>query len=128
MKRYTEEPNTAGKYYENKPEQYRGQESAKEEESLTGYFLHWLAFLIAMGVNIGIWAIDYNAVGRQASTYYYNTYYVSPYVDGVTTSSTSFFTPSDPHDTLGIAIALIYGWVLWKGPLLVFTLHLTDQQ
>lgn len=75
-----------------------------------------------------MWAINYYAVGRQNSTYYKNSYTVSPYIDTVSyASSTSMFT-SDPTDTLGTAMGLLYGWVLWKAPLVIWVLHLTHNQ
>ncbi len=114
------------KYYESKPEENNQLEPAKDNEpSWAGYILHWVAFLVAVGINIGIWAIDYNAVNRQASIYYYNTFTVSSYVDTVTyANSVSMFPTSNPFDTLGTAMALVYSWVLWKGPILIYVLHL----
>lgn len=84
---------------------------------------------MAVGINIGIWAIDYNAVSRQASIYYYNTFTVSSYVDTTTyANSNSMFPTSNPFDTLGTAMSLVYSWVLWKGPILIYVLHLIEHQ
>lgn len=75
------------------------------------------------------WAIDYYAVGRQATTYYYNNYAVCPYMDTTTyTDSTTIYTSIYYRDTAGVVMAILYGWVLWKGPLLAYTLHLTAHQ
>ena len=38
------------------------------------------------------------------------------------------FGSLDPEDTLGTAMALVYSWVLWKGSLMIYALHLTAQQ
>lgn len=34
----------------------------------------------------------------------------------------------DPHDAKGRAMALVYAWILWKGPLVTYVLHLTAKQ
>ncbi len=104
--------------------------SAKEEESTWGgYILHWVAFIVAAGIYIGVWAIDYFAVKRQASYFYKNPTTFSPAIDSTThLSLTSLFGGVDPFDTLGVAISLVYSWVLWKGPLLVYCFHLIELQ
>ena len=103
-------------------------ESAKEEESsMGGYVLHWVAFLIAMGLNLGIWALDTYVIKRQYSYYYYNSMTFSESIDTTSyTSGTQMFSPDDPNDTLGVTMGLIYGWVLWKLPLVVYLFHLTS--
>ena len=101
----------------------------QEEQSIKGYLLHWVAFIIAIGINVGIWAVDYYSVKRQYSYYYYNNTTVSAYIDSTTyIDSTQMFTNSDPNDTVGVVVALVYGWVLWKGPLSVYALHLSREQ
>ena len=91
-----------------------------------GYLLHWLAFAIALGINIGIWAIDTYAIKRQYSYYYYNTITFAATIDNALYASASaMFSPDDPNDTLGVVMGIIYGWVLWKAPLAIYMLHLT---
>lgn len=98
----------------------------EEQPSWTGYILHWVAFIIALAIYIGVWAIDYFAIQRQASYYYKNSIYVSDNTDNTgIIDSTLLFTTSDPFDTLGVVMALVYSWVLWKGPLVVYALHLS---
>ena len=90
-----------------------------------GYILHWVAFIVATAIYIGVWAIDYFAIQRQASYYYKNPSYVSGNTDNTgIINSTLLFTTRDPFDTLGIAMALVYSWVLWKLPLVVYAFHL----
>lgn len=100
--------------------------SAKDEEpNWGGYILHWVAFIVAAGIYIGVWAVDYFAIQRQASYYYKSAKTVSSATDGTPYGdSTLMFTTSDPFDTLGIAVSLIYSWVLWKLPLVVYCYHL----
>jgi len=96
---------------------------------MKGYLLHWAFFIIALAIFIAVWAIDYFAVGRQYSYYYYNLTTVSSYVDTTTYSdSRTIFGTADPTDTLAIAMSLIYSWLLWKGPLCIYILHLTAEQ
>ena len=38
------------------------------------------------------------------------------------------FPTSNPFDTLGTAMSLVYSWVLWKGPILIYVLHLIEHQ
>jgi len=38
------------------------------------------------------------------------------------------FGSTNPADTLGIAMSLIYSWVLWKGPLIVYAYNLIENQ
>ena len=78
---------------------------------------------------IGVWAVDYFAVGRQYSYYYYNSVIVSSAVDTAAhASSQTMFGTADFTDTLSIAMGLLYSWLLWKGPLCGFVLHLTAEQ
>lgn len=87
--------------------------------------LHWVAFAIAMVINIGIWAIDTYAIKRQYSYYYYNSMTFAASIDTTAyTSGAAMFSPDDPTDTLSIAMGIIYGWVLWKASLLIYVLHL----
>jgi hypothetical protein len=105
--------------------------SSETEEQPTwgGYILHWVAFIVATVIYIGIWAIDYIVFQRQASYYYKSSTYVSPNVDSIiVTDSTLLFTTSSPFDTAGVAMSLVYSWLLWKGPLVVYTFHLIEKQ
>jgi hypothetical protein len=76
-----------------------------------------------MGINIGVWAIDALAVGTQASYYYYNVFRISGYTDTVAyTDSTQMFSnfANGPNSPVGVAMSLIYSWVLWKFSLMAF--------
>ena len=96
---------------------------------MKGYLLHWALYLLALGVFVGVWAIDYFAVGRQYSYYYSNSTTMSAAIDSSTyTDSTVIFSPNDPTDTLSVAMGLLYSWLLWKGPLCVYVLQLTSNQ
>lgn len=131
MRNYNQEPNSIGRYYENKQLSDRHREPYKEEEeqSWGNYCLHLVIFMIGMGLYVGAWAIDYYEVGKQASTYYHNSYSVSPYINITPySSSTDIFTTTQHNDAVGIVMALVYGWFLWKGPLMVFSLHLIQHQ
>ena len=109
------------------PQQPPSLEPAKEEEpSMAGYFLHWLALALAVGINIGAWAVDYYAVKRQYSYYYYNPMTFATTIDATQyTNAATMFSPDDPTDTISIVMALAYSWILWKVPLVVYALHLT---
>jgi hypothetical protein len=39
--------------------------------------LHWVVFFIGVAINFGAWAVDFYAIGRQASNYYKATYYAA---------------------------------------------------
>ena len=94
-----------------------------------GYLLHWVAFAIAMGINIGIWAIDTYATKRQYSYYYYNSMTFAASIDTTQYSSGSgMFSPDDYSDALGVAMGILFGWILWKASLLFYVLHLTAEQ
>ena len=83
-----------------------------------------------MGINIAMWAIDYYAVGTQASYYYSNAVRVSSFTDAVAyVDSTSMFTnfSNGPNSAAGVAMSLIYSWVLWKSALIVFTYHIVSR-
>jgi hypothetical protein len=130
MRSYNQ-PESSTPAQENKPEETsRFKELVKDEEpSMKGYLLHWVAFLIVLGVYIGVWAVDYFAIKRQYSYYYSNFVTVSTYVDAVLYSdSRAMFGTNDPTDTLAIAMSLIYSWALWKLPLCLYALHLTAEQ
>jgi len=130
MQRYTQptEPNhpayTPAKYQE---------EHAKENDpddapSKSNYFVQLCVFILAMGINIGMWAIDYYSVGTQASYYYSNSFKVSSYTDATAiayTDSTTMFNnfSNGPNSAVGVAMSLIYSWVLWKFALIAFTYH-----
>ena len=93
---------------------------------MAGYLLHWLAFGLALGINIGAWAVDYYGVKRQYSYYYHNSMAYAASIDStVYTDSTTMFSPDDPKDTISIVMSLAYSWVLWKVPLVLYSLHLT---
>jgi hypothetical protein len=136
MRNYTEQRNqpeqqknyTEAKNYEQQP--VNSSESAKEEEpSIANYAMSWLVFIAALVVNIGMWAIDYFAVGVQASHYYTTAYSVSSAVDVSTySSSTAVFGSTNTNDVLPIAMSLIYSWVLWKFPLIVYSYHLIEKK
>ena len=131
MRNYNEPRNTETYHREEKQRSdlENAKEFSQEEQSMKGYLLHWVAFCIAIGVNIGVWAVDYYAVKRQYSYYYYNYTTFSPYIDTVVyANSNLMFTPEDPFDTVGVVVAIVYSWVLWKGPLAVFVLHLSSHQ
>ena len=73
--------------------------------------------------------LDYYAVEKQSSIYYYNNYTVLTAVDTTAyTDSTTMFGTEDPHDAKGKAMSLVYSWILWKLPLLVYVFHLTEHQ
>ena len=38
------------------------------------------------------------------------------------------FGTDDPTDTLAIAVSLIYSWVFWKAPVILYALHLSKRQ
>jgi hypothetical protein len=103
----------------------------EEQQTIGGYILHWVAFIVATGFYIGVWAIDYFVFQRQASYYYKNTSLVSLNTDntGITDSTLLFATSiNSPFDTVGVAMSLVYSWVLWKGPLVVYGYHLIEKQ
>ena len=83
--------------------------------------------MVAIAINVGIWALDYYSIKRQYSYYYYNTTTAYPYIDTNTyTDSTSIFTTTDPNDTVGVVVGIAYSWILWKGPITVYALHLSS--
>lgn len=101
----------------------------EEQQTLAGYILHWVAFIVATAIYIGAWAIDYFVFQRQASYYYKSTSLVSPNTDNTNiTDSTLLFTTISPFDTAGVAMSLVYSWFLWKGPLMVYAFHLIEKQ
>lgn len=74
------------------------------------------------------WAIDtYACNNLQASNYYSVSYYVSTYVGATTTDSTQLYT-SSLTDVLPTAMGLVYSWLLWKLPLMVFAYHACNRQ
>jgi len=74
-----------------------------------------------------LWALDFFAIGRQASNYYSSNFSISSAIDSVTyTDSTAIVANSS--DTLGIAMGLIYSWVLWKFPLVIYSFHLISKR
>jgi len=84
---------------------------------------------VATGVYIGVWAVDYFAIQRQASYYYKNAFTASSTIDVVSYSdSTQIFSTTNAFDTLGITVSLAYSWVLWKAPLVIYSYHLIEQQ
>lgn len=111
------------------------EEEREEPPSYSNYFLQFCVFCLAMGINVGMWAIDYFAVGAQASYFYSNAFKVSTYLDiasvvSTYTDSTQMFNNSSngPGSPLGVAMSLIYSWVLWKFPLIVFTYKLVSKE
>jgi hypothetical protein len=91
------------------------------------YILSWVIFILAVAINIGVWAIDYFAVGIQASNYYSSAYAVSTLADITTyADSTLIFATSTTSlsDPLSIAMSLVFSWVLWKLPLVIYTFNL----
>jgi len=89
-----------------------------------------VVFLAAVAVNIAIWAIDYFAVGYQSSNYYSVTYTVSSVADAVTPNldSTQMFATTNVNSTLSVAIGLVYSWVLWKFPLIIYSFNLIEKK
>lgn len=88
--------------------------------------------MLAMAINIGMWAIDYYAVGTQASYYYSNSFTVSAYTDTISpfyTDSTAMFNTlaKGPNSAVGVAMSLIYSWLLWKLSLMVFAYHVVSR-
>jgi hypothetical protein len=82
-------------------------------------------------VNIGVWAIDYLAVGIQSSYYYTNNLKVSSYTDTYSyTDSTQMFTSSSSstNSALAVAMSLIYSWILWKASLIVFSYQIVSRE
>lgn len=78
-----------------------------------------------------MWAIDYFAVGVQASYYYTNAFRVSSYTDTATyTDSTQMFTTSSKavNSPVAIAMSLVYSWILWKLALIVFTYQVVSRE
>lgn len=91
--------------------------------------MHWLLALIAFGIYVVVWAIAYKASGHQASTYYHNSYAVNPYIDNTSYSTSSFmFLNIDIKDAEGVGLSVLYAWLLWKFPLVLWVLHLTHNQ
>lgn len=128
-------PRESPKYNAYREENYKQEHSkqissdVEESASWGGYILHWVAFIIATAIYIGVWAIDYFAVQRQASYYYKSSSRVSTSTDNTgIIDSTFLFTTSNPFDSLGVAMSLIYSWMLWKGPLIVYAYHLIEKQ
>lgn len=124
------EPQSLGKYYEARQEGPPQEMVKQEEESWAGYFLHWGLVIIAFGLYVAVWAINFKQVGYQASTYYHNSYSVNQYVDAQanTYAASTLMFSVDTEDAKGFAMAILYSWILWKFPLVVWVLHLTHNQ
>lgn len=78
-----------------------------------------------------MWAIDYFAVGIQASSYYTVSSTVSSYTDntGITDSSLLFTTSSNTvNSPVAVAMSLIYSWLLWKLSLVVFCYEVISRE
>ena len=78
-----------------------------------------------------MWAIDYFAVGIQASYYYTNAFRVSSYTDTATyTDSTQMFTNNSNalNSPVAVAMSLVYSWILWKLALIVFTFQVVSRE
>lgn len=132
--RHANPPYTEAKTYQ-EPAKSIEEEEREEPPSYSNYFLQLVVFMLAVGINIGMWAIDYFAVGVQASFFYNNTVPVSSYIDiasvyATYTDSTKIFSTSatSPGAPVAVAMSLIYSWVLWKFPLIVFTYKLISRE
>lgn len=102
-----------------------------EAPSYSNYFLQIVVFVLAVGINLGIWAIDYYAVGTQASYYYNSNFKVSSYTDAtIYSDSTQMFTTStnSPGSPVGVAMSLIYTWILWKFALIAFAYQVISRE
>lgn len=107
-------------------------EEREEAPSKSNYFIQLCLYILAMGINIGLWAIDYFAVGTQASYYYSNAFSISPFTDTMYasyTDSTGMFNNfiNGPNSAVGVAMSLIYSWLLWKLSLMVFAYHVVSR-
>jgi len=84
-----------------------------------------------MALNIGVWAIDYFVVQIQASYYYSKDAKISTYIDAATTpaSVSAMFSSSSNgiNSALSVSMSLVYSWLLWKLPLIVFSYHLVSK-
>jgi hypothetical protein len=112
---------TDAKSYQEAP---KSMEEEKEDTPYcSNYFLHMVIFVLAFAVYLAVWAIDYFAVGVQASYFYNNAMTVSSYTNSVAyADSTQMFTTNvnGPGSPVGVAMSLIYSWILWKAALIVF--------
>ncbi len=112
-------------------EERREADDRDDAPSKSNYFLHLCVFILGMAINIGVWAIDYLAVGTQASYYYSNIFQISGYTDTAAyTDSTAMFSTlsNGPNSAVGVAMSLIYSWLLWKLSLMVFTYQVVSRE
>jgi hypothetical protein len=83
-----------------------------------------------MALNIGVWAIDYFAVQIQASYYYSKNATISSFIDTAAQTSVANLFSSNTNgisSALSVSMSLIYSWILWKLPLIVFSYHLVSK-
>lgn len=83
-----------------------------------------------MALNIGVWAIDYFAVQIQASYYYSKDAKISTFVDTSPPATVSaMFSGSSNgfNSVISVSMSLVYSWLLWKLPLIVFSYHLVSK-
>ena len=99
--------------------------TAKEEPTSKLYYVvSWVIFIAAVFINVGVWAIDYFGTKIQHSYYYESNYAVSSTMDGNTyTDATNIYSESTGTPK-AVAMSLIFSWILWKGALLIYALHL----
>lgn len=125
---------TEAKAYREEPAK-ASEDEREEAPYCSNYFLHLVVFMVGVGINVAIWAIDYYAVSVQASYFYNNAMTVSSYTDitsamATYTDSTKMFGSStnSSGSPIAVAMSLIYSWILWKISLIVFSWHSVSRE
>ena len=98
--------------------------------------MHLLAFFIAFGIFIGLWAIDTYATGNVQSSYYYKNKFdistsldIASVISTYTSSSLSIFDgkTNGYNSTIAVAMSLVFSWLFWKITLIVYTYHVISR-